>query len=565
MKKAIQPIAFIVFQSLCCMLFNKATAQPQKKLIHLGWESPSPKILKANCRMMEASSPFNGIAIVLRDSFQNAIITDGTIFIPKEINRKQLTRSIADLNDCHFQQFKYNFLRVNTVPGTLKWNDDKSWSIVARNMGTMAWFAKNTHLTGICYDPESYAAPQFQWDANSGLSFDQCQLLARKRGRLLMDAMAKEYPNITFWGLFMFSLSRSALDNRQPEEILSADKYGLYPAFINGLLDRLPPKAKLVEGNEDAYYVKSDEDLLRLYHDARMKALAFVAPGNINKFKTQYSVGLSAYIDMYSNPTGGIFAMPATANRTRLERFRDRLTTAMDITDEYVWVYDESHKWWDIPYSEPQYNALLNTLLWEDVLPGVTAAMEYAKHPAAYARQKLNAIKVQNNLVVNADFEDEVPKAAPEQDWSNEDGVPGYLSWKEKESNSSATIENLPGQPKNKVAVIRGDKTFCLIQSIPVIPGETYIVSADGKNNGGTMLMNVRWTDENKHLTDWYLAKNASFVKNNNEWSTATMVIKVPEGIQKMNLIINAIPGTQKAPFYFDRLVVIAANDLLKQ
>jgi hypothetical protein len=79
------------------------------------------------------------------------------------------------------------------------------------------------------------------------------------------------------------------------------------------------------------------------------------------------------------------------------------------------------------------------------------------------------------------------------------------------------------------------------------------------------MLMNVRWTDENKHLTDWYLAKNASFVKNNNEWSTATMVIKVPEGIQKMNLIINAIPGTQKAPFYFDRLVVIAANDLLKQ
>ena len=53
---------------------------PAKKLIQLGWEQPSPQVLKKNYQMMEANTPFDGLVIGLRDTVNGFPITDAAVF-----------------------------------------------------------------------------------------------------------------------------------------------------------------------------------------------------------------------------------------------------------------------------------------------------------------------------------------------------------------------------------------------------------------------------------------------------------------------------------------------------
>jgi len=539
---------------------------PAKKIIQLGWEQPSPQILKQNYKMMEATSAFDGVAIGLRDTVNGFAITDGTVFTPVEIKKEWLKNSIADLKSCNFTKFKHNFLRINTVPGTLKWNDDHAWAVVAKNMGVMAWFAKQSGLEGFMYDPESYVAPQFGWKPSTGLTFNEAQQLARKRGGQIMSSIAQEYPDITVFGLFMFSLGRHALQSPDMEEVIKTDHYALYPAFLNGMLDKLPPKARMVEGNEEAYYPASDLDLHLLYNDARMKTLAFIAPENMTKFKTQYSVGFGLYVDMYTDDLGVKYYLGPEANRTRTERFRDRLTTALDITDEYVWVYNEVYKWWDIPYCEKQYhNSQKDFTLCEQKLPGVTAYMEYAKDPAGYVKKLLNNTTDFKNIAVNPGFEEQVEKVKEILDWKNSDCPSGYLLYKDEKLDVSVVVERGSGINNSNAAVTKGFGGVTFIQGIPVVSGETYAVSVEGKKTGGSFSLQISWLDDYNNLVDWYVSKDVAFMPiQDNVWGNATIVIKVPQGRTKMQVFMNTFPVKETDRFYFDNLKVVKVNDLLK-
>jgi len=542
---------------------------PVKKLIQLGWEQPTPQILRANYQMMEATSPFDGITIGLRDTVNGFVFSDETVFVPKEIRKEWLKKSLEDYSSCDFRKFKHNFLRVNAVPGDLQWDDDNSWATVANNMGTMAWFAKSGGLEGICFDPESYSGKQFSWNSKSALSFFETQYLARKRGRQLMSAMAAEYPDIVIWGLFMFSYGRSSLQTDDVYETLKADEYALYPAFLNGMFDKLPPKAKMVEGNEDAYYPKSDLNLHMLYNDSRVKTQALVAPENLDKFKSQYSIGMGLYFDMYSNNPGTRYYIGPTENRTRMERFRDRVTTALDITDEYVWIWNEAYKWWDIPYSEDRFNDYVRNnryKLCEQILPGITKALEYAKNPRDYVRDLIKTSYEYVNLAVNPGFESEVNKAVEIIDWHNKDCPSGYLLCKQENSNAAFDVEPGSGIDNSDAAVTKGTGWAILIQTIPVVSAETYAISVDGKKTGGMMSLSVMWSDENNFLVDWYLSKSNAFTPvQDNIWSSATTVITVPEGLNKMHVLLSTKPANDGDKFYFDNLKVVEVNDLLRR
>ena len=572
-------ILFICMGGLFTYSINVAKAQhkiedkvfsgrlPAKKLIQLGWEQPSPQILKQNYKMMEATSPFDGITIGLRDTINGFVISEETVFVAREIKREWLQKSLADYKSCDFKKFKHNFLRINTVPGSLKWNDEKAWAVVTKNIGTMAWFAKTGGLEGICFDPESYFEKQFSWSSKSGLTFFEAQSLARKRGQQLVNAIGSEFPDITIWGLFMFSYGRQSLHSSDVHEALKVDQYALYPAFLNGILDGLPPNAKMVEGNEDAYYPKSDLHLFMLYNDARVKAQALIAVENRKKFKSQYSVGMGLYFDMYSNNYGTKYYLGPTINRTRMERFRDRVTAALDISDEYVWIWNEEYKWWDIPYSENRFNEYVKSnqfKLCEQILPGITKAFEYAKDTKAYAEKILRASDNYINLAINPGFEYEVAKAVELLDWQNKDCPSGYLLCKQKDSNVVFISESEANH--SKTAVTKGNGWSILIQTIAVVPGETYVVSAEGKKTGGSMHLSIRWTDENNQLVDWYLSKNNVFAPvQDNTWSNAATIITVPEGLNRMHVLLSAEPENAGEKFYFDNLKVVEVNDLLRR
>lgn len=545
---------------------------PKKKLIQLGWEQPSPQILKQNYQMMEASSQFDGITICLRDTVNGFPVTDGSVFGNKEIRKEYLQKSINDLKACKLTKFKHNFLRINTVPGNLKWDDEKAWETVAKNMGVMAWFIKEGGLEGMCYDSESYGEPQFQWNQKSGLTFLETQFYARKRGQQIMTAINEENPSIVMWGLFFFSWVRNTLQSADIHNLLENNKYGLYPAFINGLLDKAVSTTKFVEGNEEGYYAKNDAELHLLYNDAKMKSLALIAPENISKFKNQFSVSFGLYTDMYSNPQSSTYYIGPEANRTRLERFRDRITASLDICDEYVWIYNERYKFWNIPFCEAGYNEVAKNnvngyTLCEQILPGLTKSFEYAKNPTEHTKSLISTSKNINNLAINGDFEDVSKNTTVEiLDWYNKNCPAGYLLYKDQDATTAFNIVAHAGTNNTNATVASGKGGGILIQQIAVTPGEKYAVSIDGKKTGGTMSLLIKWLNDNNQINSWYFDKETSFESlENNVWTNATLIITVPPEIKKLNVLIVVKPQNGTDKFYFDNIKVVEVNGFLRR
>jgi hypothetical protein len=208
-------------------------------------------------------------------------------------------------------------------------------------------------LKGICFDPESYGDKQYRWKPESGPTFKETQEMARRRGAQMMRAITREYPDITVWGLWLFSLNRASVGDAGETDALQTDNYGLWPAFVNGWLDALPPRARLVDGVEDAYYFRDLNDFAAMYNNLRgvngPLLSALLAPENRTKYQTQVSVSFGVYLDAYLDPESSRFYLgPLTPGGTRLARLRETLLRALSVADDYVWLYNEQVKWWPL-------------------------------------------------------------------------------------------------------------------------------------------------------------------------------------------------------------------------
>lgn len=559
----------LLFGLVCTTCFLMADAQEvlsNKKLIHLGFELTSPQVVKANYKKMELMAPFDGITFILRDTTSDgSLITEGSIFKKKLINRSDLASSVQDIKACHFQKFKNNFIRINTVPGNLAWNDDAAWNAAAGNMGTIAWFAKQAGLAGICYDPESYGEKQFEWRAASRLSFETAKALARARGKQLMQSVGKEYEDIVFWGLFLFSFNRPAINSVDINAAIQTEGYGLYPSFVEGLLDGLPLKAKMVDGNEDAYYARNRESLLSIYNQSRSGFKHFLLPENKAKYNTQVSVGLALYTDMYTNDAGNRFYFGPSAERTRLERFRDRIQEALEITDEYVWLYNEDYKWWDIPFAEERFDKHRPITRIENKLPGITESVVFAKQPYNWINNKLDSQSFyESNEVKNPSFDVVVPTAQEVLNWSATNVPKGYLIWRPDSSKAMITTLQTGGLKNTACAKITNGSAL-LIQQVKIKPNEKYVIYAHGKKSGGSMVASVKWMNELSQFTDWNCVAAFSFSTNDcYKWNRAVGVVRVPEGVYSMQLFIECYAVKATDEFYLDDIGVVEQSQFFK-
>jgi hypothetical protein len=371
----------IVLQVALGTFAGAATAgRPTKKLIEFGWDQPDTVMLRRNGAKMEATTPFDGVIFAVRFQAEGKLYTHSSVFSPIAWKREWLAGPLADLKACHFRQFTDNFIRINADPGTLDWADDAAWAATASNAAQLAWLAKATGTKGICFDPEAYMKPQFQWDKSKGLSFAESAALARKRGAQLMRAMAQEYPKLTFFGLYLFSLDSSIALTADLEAKLKTDGYGLWPAFVNGLLDGAPRSVRLVDAAETTYgadgrmpYV----ELYRLVKNPQSMLLRLLAPENRSKYARQVSSGFGFFLNCYVVPPGSQWYIAPHPGETRLQQLQKNLQSALEVADEYVWIYGEKWRWWDT--GEPGQS-------WEEALPGIAAALSGARAAADQAR-----------------------------------------------------------------------------------------------------------------------------------------------------------------------------------
>ena len=511
---------------------------PRKKLIQVGWDMVDTAFLRKHFAEMEASGPFDGILLWVKGRRADGkAATPETGWDAAAWDRASFQGAIDDLKACRFAKFTDNFIRFNCTPGTLAWDDDAGWKALADKAAILAWICKETGVKGICFDPESYGEKQYEYRAAKGLSFAETAALARRRGAQVMRAIAAEHRSLTLMSFWLASLCMAAGRSENPDEVLASDAYGLWPAFLNGLLDEAPPGMTLVDGNENGYYVEGSQ-----YHEmaSHMRsltgpALATVAPEHRAQYRAQTQIGFGFFLDMYINPEGNPHYRGPKSGGTRLDRLRENLAAALDASDQYVWVYGEQCKWWpSFVFSDGTLKQFMKGTgkgrAWEEALPGLSRTLAQVKAPLATARSDVEALRSAGtlvNLAKNGDFAKKAGELPAEFSTYQETdaGSKGQLAW-DAEGGGSALIRNL--------------KLGCFIQKHPAKPGETYFVEAVAKAKGVAVpTLMVRWQRADGAWTRWDRDVTLSFGSAGADgWRKAGGAVTVPDEVGLLVILL---------------------------
>ena len=324
------------------------------KLIEYGWDAPLPNFFRKQIGEME-QRPFDGVIIKLNAGKE--------VFKKTAYPNAAFTQDRGDLAATKSSRLTDNFIVMwsGMDPGW-DWFNDADWAAAQQNIQNFAKTAKAGRFRGIAFDSEPYTTsspwkyrqqPQYPRQ-----TFARYQQQVRKRGAQFMRTLQAEQPKtqlLTFGLLsWLKDLWAQPLDAAQLQQRLANHDYGLWPAFINGMLDVAQPGAVIIDGNEWAYYYYLtawfDETRDSIFNKARV----FVDPNNYRKYDNHVKIGQSVYTDLIldvfpnqrQDPRYGKTTQHFLSPADRLRLLEHNIYHSLRTTNRYTWVYSESADWW---------------------------------------------------------------------------------------------------------------------------------------------------------------------------------------------------------------------------
>lgn len=534
----------------------------KKKLIATGWEF-SKQTLEDLPGITKAlnDGPFDGVVLqfdVRGD--QKELCTTSTVTGGQVWKKVWFNQDVQTLKATSSKRLTDNFLIAwispnYKAPGVtslrMAWSDNKRWHAFANNMAVLAWVAKQGALKGLTLDPEDYGTSgQYEYQPSDG-DYDTTARLARSRGAQVMAAMSAEYPDITLLSYWLLSIKPNLFMNSNPALALKQSG-DLWTPFVNGMLDALPPKARLIDGMESAYRFK-DTDFPVYAAQLHGNALNLVAPENRAKYRTQVQTSFGIYMDAHLNPAESPWYQPPL-NGSRLNRLCNNVATALSTADEYVWLYGEQGTWSDW---KPKSGASLNQYkMWDEKMPGVIPALEFAKDPDVQARKEVEALRSKNelkNIAKNASFEKESKPATP-----NSPLTPLYWStWQADNSKGTFSLDTSLGFGSISSAKMLGVSNGCFIQAYTVKPGESYAVECASLIKGaGYHSICIRWQDSSEKWTQMSKDRDIYFTGAQTDWQKAFGSVTVPDGAERLVLLLSAHQPTSTDACWYDKVGV---------
>jgi hypothetical protein len=316
-----------------------------KRLIEFGWDEPDTAFLRRHIAMME-QSPFDGCVFhATATTPQGAVENFAWLgwgrraFTPAE-----LEPALADLKATAFRSFSANFLRFNTAPADLDWFDDHS--AVVANARLAARVAREGRCAGILLDVEEYQGRLFtyahQREARTK-SWDVYAAQARLRGRQVMEAFqdVDAFPGLTVLLTFGYSLPR--IKSGEGKRPLAESDYGLLAPFLDGLVDAARGSTRIVDGCELSYGYREPARFDAAYRLMTQGVLPIVA--DPAKSARVVSAGFGLWMD-YDWRNKGWDAVDPSRNYFSPGAFEASLRKAIEQSDEFVWIYTETPRWW---------------------------------------------------------------------------------------------------------------------------------------------------------------------------------------------------------------------------
>ncbi len=287
----------------------------------------------------------------------------------------------------------------------VRFDDEANWKRIAHNYGVLARLAKSSGAIGLLIDNEDYhGTKQFDWLPEDG-SWEEAEARARQRGRQVFTAIFNAFPDARLLFFWAFSNARMQATDPDPHAALKASGR-LFPAFLNGMLDVLPPEAVIIDGDEDAYTFRAaDGTFDRTFVTILSDMLVFVAPENRAKYRAQVRNSFGLYLDQYVGAKyrrrGGKRGVPNNWYRppilgSRDVAFREDLEAATRAADEYVWLYGERYScidWKDaLDGTNLPWNSLYARQTWDERL-GLSTKLAMTADPRRFLAQTLPALK----------------------------------------------------------------------------------------------------------------------------------------------------------------------------
>jgi hypothetical protein len=331
-----------------------AQAPGAKKLIYYGWGSPDTQYVRDHWRQME-EMPFDGVGIVVpidlrawQQGQRNTRNQFGWQVMGKRPFRvEEFREAIEDLKVAKWRKFTDNFLPValsaEMSAAGLNWFDDGRWRTVANNFAVLARIATEGGLKGFIFDPEAYAFKLFHYPTHRAVldkPFAAYQEKARERGREVMTAIAAAKPDPVIISLYVHSYVQ-LLRQLYSKISLQDNEYGLLPAFYDGILEAMPSGGVLVDGYEQAYGFKERRQFTD-GHWLIQEAIKFSAVPE--HYKKKVKAGFGLWLDNTNKP-----------NYFTPEEFQRAVSSALKVSDGYVWIYSQGPRFFPPSGLAPSY------------------------------------------------------------------------------------------------------------------------------------------------------------------------------------------------------------------
>ncbi|HEY2159567.1 MAG TPA: hypothetical protein VGH33_28340 [Isosphaeraceae bacterium] len=329
--------------ALAALLLASGDGPPGRKaLIEFGWDEPDTGFLRSHLAEMERT-PFEGCVfhVDARPAGKPASLTwEG--WGRRGFAEDDVKSARDDLRALRTSRFTRNFLRFNVTPGDVDWFDD--FAPILSNARLAASLARDGRAAGVLLDTEHYQGHPFAYKSQRDAAtkpWADYAAQARRRGRDLMTAIQDGYPDLVVLLTFGPSLPRrQMLRSGKP---LAEVEYGLLVPFLDGMIESARGKARIVDGFELSYGYK----MPREFDQGRTLMTEGVAPivADPAAYRRVVSPGFGIWLDYDWRKIGWDVTNPSK-NYFTPAGFEASVRAALERSDEFVWIYTDTPRWW---------------------------------------------------------------------------------------------------------------------------------------------------------------------------------------------------------------------------
>ena len=369
--KAIAPVLPAL---LLCVCGCARTLEGKKIVGGHGHAMVSTHLLREHADEMKRA-PLDGVLVVVnrndlagKDKLRD--IAAPLWFRPPAVTIEDFSIAIEDMAKADLGDFKHNILWCHGLRsiGADLWDDEGWKKVVLPNARVMAEVCNRAPFEAVWFDLETdflLEPARIAAADGTGPPFEECAAKARQRGRQMMEAFVSAKPDfklIVSHGYGCNMVMCSGDPSKLPELM-----WGLWPAFIDGLIEGCGEQGQVIESGESTYPMMT-YPFFKAWRAWDLLAAEVFSHVSAELRAKSYRHAMGLWPDFMTQKRGWN-EEDLDRNYYSPERMKHALHNAMAASDEYVWTWSWRAHWW--PNRAPRPSGYIG-------LPASVPETEYA-------------------------------------------------------------------------------------------------------------------------------------------------------------------------------------------